>query len=125
MGWAQSTLTVETVEGDGAGYNLRSKSFSMPRVRVRGAGGQPVHGATVTFRLPDYGPGGAFPDGRIATVTADAKGEAAASAMKLNSQLGQWDIRVAVAHNGITARTSIQQINAAPVEAMAVGGKRS
>ena len=56
---------------------------------------------------------------------ADANGEAAVPAMKLNSQLGAWEIRMAAAHGGMTARASIQQINAAPVEAMAAGGKRS
>jgi hypothetical protein len=45
--------------------------------------------------------------------------------MILNSQLGAWEIRMAAAHGGMTARASIQQINAAPVEAMAAGGKRS
>jgi len=123
--WAQPGLKLETLEGDGAVYNLRSRTFSRPRVRVLEADGRPAAGATVTFRLPDAGPGAAFAEGRIATVSADANGEATVPALKLNSQLGAWEIRLAAVHRGVTARASIQQINAAPVEAMAAGGKRS
>lgn len=124
-GFTQSALTIETLEGEGAVYNLRARSISPPRVRIVDAQGRPAAGAFVTFRLPDSGPGALFPDGRFATVTADDKGEAAVPAMKLNSLLGQWQLRVSVAHQGMAGRAAIQQINAAPVDAMAMGGKRS
>jgi hypothetical protein len=122
----ESILKVEVLEGDGAVYNLRSRSFAVPRLRVtEGDAGRPVDGAAVTFRLPDSGPGAAFAEGRIAMVTTDAKGEASVPAMKLNSQLGNWEIRVAATHAGQTARATILQINAAPVEAISLAGQRS
>jgi hypothetical protein len=124
-GWAQSGLTVETVEGEGAVYNLRSKSISLPRVRVFGADGKAASGAFITFRLPDSGPGGTFADGRFATVTANEMGEAAVPAVKLNALLGPWEIRVSAAHAGMVARGVISQISAAPVEAITMGGKRT
>ena len=116
---------LEILEGDGAIYNLRGRGFTMPRVRVTEADGQPVKGAAVTFRLPDAGPGALFADGRIAVVQTDDKGEAAVPPVRLNSQLGPWEIRIAATHRGAVARASVQQINAAPVEAMMAPGKRS
>ena len=122
---AESGVTLEVVEGDGAIHNVRGKNAATPRVRVSGADGLPVPGASVTFRLPESGPGALFAGGRIAPVVTDAKGEAAAPAMKLNSQLGPWEIRVAASHRGVVSRAAIQQINAAPVDAIAASGKKS
>ena len=125
-GRAETGLAMETIEGDGAVYNLRSRGFSMPRVRVSLAGGRVVPGAFVTFRLPDAGPGAIFAEGRIVTVSTDVLGEAAVPPMRMNSQLGPWEIRISATHQGLVARSSIQQINAAPVDAMTAGGaKRS
>ena len=120
-------LTLEVLEGDGAIYNVRTRTAAPPRVRVADAAGQPVDGAFVTFRLPESGPGALFADGRIATVSTNVQGHAAAPALKPNSRLGPWEIRIAAVHWGMVTRASIQQINAAPVEAMAGGGggKRS
>ena len=120
-------LNVEVMEGDGAIYNVRSRSVSPPRVRVVDTVGHPVDGAFVTFRLPESGPGALFADGRIATVTTDAQGLAMAPVLRLNSQLGPWEIRIAAAHRGLVTRASIQQISAAPAEAIAGAGgaKRS
>lgn len=120
-------LTLEVTEGDGAVYNVRARTAAPPRVRVVDAAGLPVDGAFVTFRLPESGPGALFSGGRIATVSTDVLGHAAVPALKLNSQLGPWEIRIAAVHRGTVARASIQQINAAPVEAIAGarGGKRS
>ncbi len=121
----ETLLKMEILEGDGAIYNLRGRGFNMPRVRVSEPDGRPVKGAAVTFRLPDAGPGAQFADGRIAMVQTDDKGEATVPAVKLNSQLGQWEIRIAATHKGAVARASLQQINAAPVEAMTTPGKKS
>ncbi len=119
-------LKLDILEGDGAVYNLRGRGFTMPLVRISEPDGRPVKGATVTFRLPDAGPGALFAEWRIAVVTTDAGGEVTVPPMKLNSQLGQWEIRIAAAHRGMVAMASLQQINAAPVEAIAArGGRRS
>ncbi len=121
-------LTLEVTEGDGAIYNVRARTAAPPpHVRVVDAAGHPVEGAFVTFRLPESGPGAQFSDGRIATVPTDVQGHAAAPALKLNSQLGPWELRIAAVHRGMVTRASIQQINAAPAEAIAGGGagKRS
>ena len=121
----EALLTLEILEGDGAIYNLRGRGFTMPRVRVSEPDGRPVKGAAVTFRLPDAGPGASFADGRIAMVQTDDKGEAIVPPLKLNSQLGQWEIRIAATHRGGVARGLLHQINAAPVEAMTSPGKKS
>ena len=120
-------LSVEVMEGDGAIYNVRNRNISPPRVRVVDSVGHPVNGAFVTFRLPESGPGALFAEGRIATVATDAHGLATAPVVKLNSQLGPWEIRIAAAHSGLVTRASIQQTNAAPADAIAGagGGKRS
>lgn len=117
-------LTIEVVEGDGAVINVRGRIPSPPRVRVLDENQRPVAGAAVTFRLPEAGPSARFEDGRILTVTTGPAGEASPRGMRPNSQLGQWEIRVSAAHHGLLARAAIQQINAAPVEAIAAG-KRS
>ncbi len=111
-------IAVEAVSGEGAIHNVQDRSVAAPRVRVVDRRGQPVEGAFVTFRLPDAGPGARFAGGRIATVTADAHGEAQAPAMHPVLQLGSWEMRVTAAHKGEFARLSIVQINAAPVEAV-------
>ena len=124
-GLPETLPTLEILEGDGAIYNLRGRGFTMPRVRVSEPDGRPVKGAAVTFRLPDAGPGAQFADGRIAMVQTDDRGEATVPPVRLNSQLGQWEIRIAATHRGGVARASLQQINAAPVEAMTSPGKKS
>ena len=121
----EAGLSLEILEGDGAIYNLRSRAFALPRLRVLSADGRAVEGAAVTVRLPDSGPGAAFADGHIAMVTTDEKGEVSLPPMKLNSQLGQWEIRASATYQGRVARTTILQINAAPVEAITPAGKRS
>lgn len=113
--WTQE-IAVEAVTGEGAIHNVQDRSVAAPRVRVVDRRGQPVEGAFVTFRLPDAGPGARFAGGRIATVTANAHGEAQAPSMQPVPQLGSWDIRVTAAHKGEFARVSIAQINAAPAE---------
>jgi hypothetical protein len=124
-GRAQSALTLETIEGDGAIYNLRGKQLSRPRVRVSAPDGRPVEGAAVTFRLPDSGAGATFAEGRISTIVTGVNGEAVVPAMRLNGQLGPWEIRVVAARAGVVARSSIQQINAAPAEAITAGNGNS
>ncbi|MBM3794824.1 MAG: hypothetical protein FJW31_12310 [Acidobacteria bacterium] len=115
--WTQG-IAVETVTGEGTIPNVQDRSVAAPGVRVMDRRGQPVEGAFVTFRLPDAGPGARFAGGRIATVTADAHGEAQAPAMHPVSQLRSWDIRVTATQKGEFARASIAQINAAPVDAV-------
>ena len=118
-------MNLDVVEGEGAIHNVRGKAAAAPRVRVSGADGLPIAGASVTFRLPESGPGALFAEGHVATEVTDANGEAVAPAMKLNSQLGAWEIRIAVSRHGVVSRAAIQQINAAPVEAIAASGRKS
>ena len=83
-------------------------------------------GATVTFLLPDSGPGGTFADGaRMLNIQTDAKGQAVGRGLKPNATAGRFLIRVNVSYHGETASTTITQINAIPAGATKGGsGKK-
>ena len=110
-------LTLQIVQGDGAIHNIRESQFVDAVARVTD-NGQPVADAIVTFLLPQVGPSGRFTEGAVLTLTTGADGTATARGFRPNSLTGQFEIRVTVSHNGRTARASLLQTNAAPVEAL-------
>ncbi|MEZ5403169.1 MAG: hypothetical protein R2729_26045 [Bryobacteraceae bacterium] len=113
---AQGSLLIEIVEGGGAIHNVAAGKPVAPRVRVTDFAGRPVAFAAVTFTLPESGPGGTVAGGMRVSVATGDNGEATVPALRLNGEVGAWTIHVEASCRGRFARTSIEQINAAPVE---------
>jgi hypothetical protein len=83
------------VEGDGVTYALGSRATRGITVEVTDETGRPIDGATVSFRLPEGGPSGAFASGaktEIATTRSD--GRASAWGMQWNRSAGLMEIRI-------------------------------
>ena len=119
--WAEAAavaplLTLEVVQGDGAIHNVEGSSFVEPIVRVSESG-KPVSGASVTFLVPQVGPGGRFADGPVLVVTTGEDGTATGRGLHPNRQAGQWEMRVSASYAGRLGRVSLTQINAAPTPA--------
>jgi len=111
-------------EGQGAINNIQQHRAKEPVVQVTHEDGEPVRNATVTFQLPDTGPGGVFADGnRILTVQTDEKGTAVAQGLRPNQTAGRFQIRVTASFRGATVSAVISQINAEPAAAKGGGGK--
>ncbi|HVP46237.1 MAG TPA: hypothetical protein VMT32_06630 [Bryobacteraceae bacterium] len=111
-------------EGQGAINNIQQHRAKEPVVQVTHEDGESVRDATVTFQLPDTGPGGVFADGnRILTVQTDEKGTAVAHGLRPNQTAGRFQIRVTASYRGTKASAVISQINAEPAAAKGGGGK--
>jgi hypothetical protein len=88
-------LQVHVVEGDAAVYAIGSRATKGISIQVTDETGRPVDGATISFRLPDNGPTGAFANGsktEIATTRPD--GRASAWGMQWNRSPGLLEIRI-------------------------------
>src|SRR5690348_13419497 len=122
---AQSTeIKIVIQEGQGAINNIKEHRAKEPVVQVLHQDGEAVLGATVTFLLPDTGPGGAFNDGaHVLTVQTDSKGQAVGRGLRPNQAPGRFQIRVTASYHGQTASAAIAQINAEPA-ATGGGGKK-
>jgi len=120
---AAAGLQVEVIQGDGAIHNVQNGRGVEPVVRVLDGTGEPVPGAAVTFLLPETGPGGRFPTGSVFTTSTNESGQATVRELRPNRLVGQWEIRVAASHQGLRARASIRQTNAAPLAAPKDRGK--
>ena len=119
-------IKIVIVEGQGAINNIPQRRAKEPMIQVQHENGEPVVGATVTFLLPDTGPGGTFADGaRMLNIQTDAKGQAVGRGLKPNSTAGRFLIRVNVSYHGQSVSTTIAQINAIPAGATKGGsGKK-
>ncbi|HWR53100.1 MAG TPA: hypothetical protein VN428_18460 [Bryobacteraceae bacterium] len=118
-------LRVVVVEGEGAINNIREKTAKAPVVRVEDDDARPVRGATVTFTVPEMGPGGFFATaGTTFITTTDEQGIAIARGLQPNNVAGRFQIRVSAALAGETASAVVNQINAAPAEARGGLGKK-
>lgn len=108
-------LRIVVVEGEGAINNIREHTARAPVIRVLDAEERPVAGATVNFLLPDFGAGGAFPEGRTnLTTTTDQEGRAMARGLRPNNVAGRFQIRVSASSQGRSASSTISQVNVAP-----------
>jgi len=107
-------LRIEILEGEAAINVVRQRSARDPVVRVVDENNKPVAGAAVVFTLPSRGPGATFGDGsRLLATTTDAQGQASATGVTANSSEGSYQINVTASHQGLTATTTVQQVNAA------------
>ena len=88
-------LQIRVIEGEGVAYPLGGRATRGVTIQVTDETGKPVEGASVSFRLPDEGPSGAFANGsRSEIVTSKADGKAAAWGMQWNRTEGAFDIRI-------------------------------
>ena len=122
---AQSNgIKIVVEEGQGAINNIQQHHAKEPVIQVLHEDNEPAVGASVSFQLPDSGPGGSFADNaRILTVQTDDKGHAVAHGLKPNATAGRFQIRVTASYHGQSASAVVAQINAEPAEAKKGNGK--
>jgi hypothetical protein len=117
----QSGLRILIIEGEGVLNNVKLKTLKPVVVEIQ-ADGKPAPGASVTFTLPNQGPGGTFLNGSpTTTVNADGQGRATSSAIHPNGATGAMPIRVTVSYQGQTANTTVHQTNANGVSSSGSG----
>jgi hypothetical protein len=103
-------LQIRVVEGEGAIYPLGGRATRGITVQVTDETGRPVEAASVSFLLPDDGPGGVFSTGsKTEIVTAGADGRAAIWGMQWNRTAGRFDIRITAVKGQARAGTVCAQ----------------
>ncbi len=90
-----AVLHIQVIEGEGAVNAAGSRNSRPLAVAVTDETGKPVEGASVSFHLPEEGPGGSFGNGLRTDVTVtDARGRASLHTMLLNRTAGRFAIRI-------------------------------
>jgi hypothetical protein len=90
-----AVLHLQVIEGEGAVNAAGSHNTRPLTVEVTDETGRSVEGASVTFHLPEEGPGGTFGNGLRTDVTVtDARGRANLHSMLLNRTPGRFAIRI-------------------------------
>ena len=88
-------LQIHVIEGEGVAYPLGGRATRGVTVQVTDETGKPVEAVSVSFRLPEEGPSGAFANGsRLEIATTKADGKAAAWGMQWNRTEGSFEIRI-------------------------------
>ena len=101
-----AVLQIRIVEGEDAAYALGSRSTRGVTVEVTDESGRPVEGATVSFRLPEEGPGGAFANGsKTEIATSRPDGRAGVWGMQWNRTAGSFELRITAAKGQARAGT--------------------
>lgn len=91
-------LHIRFVEGDGAVYAAGTRSARGLTVLITDETGKPVEAATVSFKLPEDGPGGTFGSGgKSEVITTRADGLATVWGMRWNKTSGAFQIKVTAA----------------------------
>ena len=103
---AAELLHIRVVEGDGQVYATGSRATHGLTIQVTDETGKPVDAATVSFLLPEDGPGGAFSGGlHTSLTTTKPDGLATVWGMQWNRLPGPFEIRITAAKG--TARAGI------------------
>jgi len=111
-------------EGQGAINNIQQHRAKEPVVQVTDENGAPIQQASVTFQLPETGPGGFFTDdNKMLTVQTDEKGLAVGRGLRPNQAEGSFEIHVTASFRGATASAVISEINAEPAPGGGAGKK--
>ncbi len=124
-----ANLQVRVVEGQSIVYPIGSRATRGITVQVTDETNRPVEGASVSFRLPQEGPGGTFATGaRTEIATTRADGRASVWGMQWNRTPGAFEIRITAARGDTRAGTvcALQLTNAlaAAVPAARFGQRR-
>ena len=119
-----AALEIRVAEGDGLSYPIGSRATRGITIQITDEAGQPVDGATVSFGLPETGPGGTFSNGsKTEILTTHADGRVSVWGMKWNRQAGAFDVRITATKGQARAGTVCSQhLAEAPVSAPAKGG---
>ncbi|MFN7936169.1 MAG: hypothetical protein U0R19_22750 [Bryobacteraceae bacterium] len=104
---AGQNLQLTVTEGDGLAVKAGSRSFGGVSVLVTDGMGNPVPAAKVTFRLPETGPSGLFPNGKRAEdQVSDAQGKASTWGIQWDALPGDCRMTVTAHTAGATAGTT-------------------
>jgi hypothetical protein len=101
-----AALRITVVEGEGVVYAPGGRATRGMTVEVADGSGNPLPGATVTFRLPSSGASGEFPGGsRSESVAAGADGRASVWGVQWNRTPGAIEIAIAAVQGQARAAT--------------------
>jgi hypothetical protein len=113
-------LQIQIIEGDGAVHAPGSRSAHPLAVQVTDETGKPVGEASVSFHLPDEGPGGTFPNGlRTEIAVTDVRGRAALRGLQVNRVAGRFQVRILASREQARAGTVSFQYIADPASGAA------
>jgi len=120
-------LRLAVVEGEGMVYALGGRATRGVTVEVGDERGNPVQGASVTFRLPASGASGEFPGGsRSEAVATGADGRATVWGLQWNRTPGPVEITVTAskgeARAATVAHVALSEAVSAPKAAQGSGG---
>ena len=106
-------IQLRVVQGDGTIYATGSRATRGVTVQVTDESGNPVQGASVSFTLPDSGPGGVFSSGlRSEVAVTNAEGKATVWGMQWNRTPGPFEIRItAVKDQARAGIVSVQHLS--------------
>jgi hypothetical protein len=108
-------LQIQVIEGEGAVHAPGSRSARPLTVQVTDETGKPVPEASVSFHLPEDGPGGAFPNGlRTEIAVTDAHGRASLRGLQVNRNAGRFQVRIVASREQARAGTVSFQYIAEP-----------
>jgi hypothetical protein len=115
-----AVLHIRVIEGEGAVNAAGAHNTRPLGVEVTDETGKPVEGASVSFHLPDDGPGGTFGNGLRTDVTVtDSRGRANLHSMLLNRAAGRFAIRIVASKEQARAGMESFQYVAEPKNAAA------
>ncbi len=119
-----AALEIRVAEGDGLTYPIGSRATRGITIQITDEAGKAVDGVTVSFRLPDTGPGGTFSNGsKTEILTTHADGRASVWGMKWNRQAGAFDVRITATKGQARAGTVCSQhLTEAPGPVATKGG---
>jgi len=106
-------LRIYVLEGDNAINSIPLNRAVTPIVEVRDPNENPIEGASVTFSLPEAGPGGVYPGNRRDYTTRTSSQGQASGQYILNHIPGKFSITVTAESNGRKGTVTIMQTNSA------------
>jgi hypothetical protein len=115
-----SGIKILILEGQHATNSVQGATAIPPVLEIRDENDLPIEGATVTFQLPQNGPGGFFPGQKLTLTTkTDFRGQVGATGLVPNEKEGTFHIHVTVTEGARTAEATITQTNSASTLSMA------
>lgn len=108
----EAPFLITVLDGDGSINNIREEVNRPITVRVEDPNRNPISGASVSFFLPDDGPGGFFLNGsRVLTTFTDAQGIATSRGIRFNNIVGSMRIKVTASVFSQAASVYVTQTN--------------
>ena len=112
MDTASAPFHVTVLDGEGSINNIREEVNRPITVRVEDPDQNPIAGASVSFFLPDDGPGGIFLNGsRVLTTFTDAQGIATSRGIRFNNIVGIMKIKIVASVFSQATSTFVTQTN--------------